>query len=186
VRLARFPDRPQARRWAATAAASVCALAILGIAFGSAGVGMAASSAALARPSCTIVPAALISGTLGEAVAPATASPWDRGTLNCSYHFLHQPKAGTDLVLIGYLTHATTAQWRKLVADAHSGGHGVITPAIGNAAAVAFIEFTTPSNSDSVIAVRDGKTVFTILTIPELNFLGLEQLARKMLPLVRT
>ena len=58
-------------------------------------------------------------------------------------------------------------------------------PSIGTSS-VGYIEFTSPSSSDSVLAVREGKTVFTILTIPEINFVSLEHLAQKVMPLVRT
>ena len=58
----------------------------------------------------------------------------------------------------------------------------MITPSIGTSA-VGSIEFTSPGNSDSVLAVRDGKTV---LPDPGINFVSLEHLAQKMAPLVLT
>jgi hypothetical protein len=105
--------------------------------------------------------------------------------LNCTYPELTQPKVGKNFVLVGYLIHATASNWKQFQRAAAAAGHGVIRPPIGYDA-VGYIDFVSPSSSASVLAVRDGATIFTVLSIPEANFPALERLAEKMAPRVRS
>jgi hypothetical protein len=180
--MARLPRRWRARGSLAKILVCLAGVTVFVIACGSLLVGMASAST---RPSCATVSPQLIATSLGKAVEAPTATPWDRGTLNCSYHFVKQPSAGTDLVLIGYLIHGTSADWQKFVSAAAKSGHAVTKPPIGRAT-VGYTEPTSPKGSNSVLSVFDGQTIFTILTVPAVNFVSLEHLAKQMVPLLQT